>query len=78
MFPATNGPRRFLPPSSSFQPLLSAGRWSSAVSYTPLAVYTRQVLDCTQIDPEAEAAARAAAEADPDFSLDPFDPVDLG
>ena len=30
------------------------------------------VLDCTQIDPEAEAAARAEAQADPDFSFDPF------
>ena len=35
------------------------------------------MLEVTEIDPEAEAAARASAEADPDFELDPFDPADL-
>ena len=34
------------------------------------------VLECTPIDPEAEAAARAQGEADPDF-MDPFDADDL-
>jgi len=48
----------------------------------PLSIALREinsdVLECTDIDPEAEAAARAAAEADPDFSLDPFGADDLG
>ena len=35
------------------------------------------IRDSTQIDPEAEAAARAEAAADPDFSLDPFGTDDL-
>ena len=43
----------------------------------PLSIALREVnagvLECTEIDPEAEAAARAEAEADPQFSeLDPF------
>jgi DNA-directed RNA polymerase subunit omega len=47
----------------------------------PLTIALREinadVLECTQIDPEAEAAARAEAVADPDFTLDPFSPDDL-
>ncbi len=47
----------------------------------PLSIALREVaadvLECTEIDPEAEAAARAEAEADPDFSLDPFGTDDL-
>ncbi len=50
----------------------------TTVQEKPLTIALREVnadvLECTQIDPEAEAAARAAAEADPDFVLDPFDP----
>ena len=42
----------------------------------PLSIALREVqagqLQYTQIDPEAEAAARAEAQADPDFSFDPF------
>ena len=42
----------------------------------PLSIALREVnagvLECTQFDPEVEAAARAEASADPDFSLDPF------
>ncbi len=47
----------------------------------PLSIALREVnagvLECTEIDPEAEAAARAEAQADPDFSLDPFGTDDL-
>ena len=47
----------------------------------PLTIALREVnagvLECTQIDPEAEAAARAEALTDPDFSLDPFGTDDL-
>ncbi|MDQ7993137.1 MAG: DNA-directed RNA polymerase subunit omega [Propionicimonas sp.] len=47
----------------------------------PLSIALREiaadVLECTEIDPEAEAAARAEAEGDPDFSLDPFGTDDL-
>jgi len=47
----------------------------------PLSIALREinenVLECTQIDPEAEAAARAAVEADPDFGLVSFDADDL-
>ena len=50
----------------------------TTVQEKPLTIALREVnadvLECTQIDPKAEAAARAAAEADPDFVLDPFDP----
>lgn len=53
----------------------------TSVQEKPLTIALREinadVLECTQIDPEAEAAARAAAEADPDFSMDPFDADDL-
>ena len=47
------------------------------VQEKPLSIALREIaadmLECTQIDPEAEAAARAEAEADPQFSdLDPF------
>lgn len=53
----------------------------TSVQEKPLTIALREinadVLECTQIDPEAEAAARAAAEADPDFGMDPFDPGDL-
>ena len=53
----------------------------TSVQEKPLTIALREinadVLDCTEIDPEAEAAARAAAEADPDFALDPFEPDDL-
>ncbi len=47
----------------------------------PLSIALREVnagvLECTQIDPEAEEAARVQATADPDFSLDPFGTDDL-
>ncbi len=47
----------------------------------PLTIALREinadVLECTQFDPETEAAARAEAVADPDFTLDPFSPDDL-
>ncbi len=47
----------------------------------PLTIALREinagVLECTDIDPEAEAAARAEALADPDFSLEPFGTDDL-
>ena len=53
----------------------------TSVQEKPLTIALREinadVLECTQIDPEAEAAARAAAEADPAFALDPFAPDDL-
>lgn len=53
----------------------------TTVQEKPLTIALREinadVLECTQIDPEAEAAARAQVEADPDFALDPFDPDDL-
>ena len=47
------------------------------VQEKPLSIALREVnagvLECTEIDPEAEAAARAEAEADPQFNdLDPF------
>lgn len=53
-------------------PLVDTG-----VQEKPLSIALREVnagvLECTQIDPEAEAAARAEAEADPAFNdLDPF------
>ena len=49
----------------------------TSVQEKPLTIALREinadVLEVTEIDPEAEAAARAQAEADPDFSdLDPF------
>jgi len=51
------------------------------VQEKPLSIALREIaadmLGCTQIDPEAEAAARAEAVADPDFSLDPFGTDDL-
>jgi len=51
------------------------------VQEKPLSIALREIaadmLECTQIDPEAEAAARAEAVADPDFSLDPFGTDDL-
>ena len=54
----------------------------TSVQEKPLTIALREiaadVLDCIQIDPEAEAAARAAVEADPDFTLDPFGTDDLG
>lgn len=48
----------------------------------PLSIALREVaadvLECTQIDPEAEAAARAEAVADPDFVFgDPFGDAEL-
>lgn len=52
----------------------------TSVQEKPLTIALREisadVLECNEIDPEAEAAARAQAEADPDF-LDPFDADDL-
>ena len=49
------------------------------VQEKPLSIALREIdenlLECSEIDPEAEAAARAAAEADPDF---PFDPDAIG
>lgn len=57
-------------------PLVETG-----VQEKPLTIALREIaadmLECTAIDPEAEAAARAAVEADPDFSLDPFGSDDL-
>ena len=54
----------------------------TAVQEKPLSIALREVnagvLECTEIDPEAEAAARAEAEADPGFHLDPFSSDDLG
>ena len=53
----------------------------TTVQEKPLTIALREVnadvLECTQIDPEAEAAARAEAAGDPDFSLDPFGTDDL-
>lgn len=53
----------------------------TSVQEKPLTIALREVaadmLEVTQIDPAAEAAARAEAEADPDFGLDPFGPDDL-
>lgn len=58
-------------------PLVDVG-----IQEKPLSIALREVnadlLECTEIDPEAEAAARAEAQADPDFSLDPFGTDDLG
>ncbi|MDR1767761.1 MAG: DNA-directed RNA polymerase subunit omega [Propionibacteriaceae bacterium] len=51
------------------------------VQEKPLSIALREinadVLECNEIDPEAEAAARAAAEADPAFELPDFDPDDV-
>ncbi|MDN5563607.1 MULTISPECIES: DNA-directed RNA polymerase subunit omega [Luteococcus] len=58
-------------------PLVETG-----VQEKPLSIAMREiqadVLECLEIDPEAEAAARVAAAADPDFSLvaDPFGDID--
>ncbi len=53
----------------------------TSVQEKPLTIALREinadVLEVTEIDPEAEAAARAAAEADPEFVLDPFGPDEL-
>ncbi|HET9127397.1 MAG TPA: DNA-directed RNA polymerase subunit omega [Propionibacteriaceae bacterium] len=54
---------------------------STDVQEKPLSIALREIqaglLEVTQIDPEAEAAARAEAAAEPDFSFtDPFG--DLG
>lgn len=58
-------------------PLVDTG-----VQEKPLTIALREinagVLECTEVDPEAEAAARAEAGADPDFDLDPFLSPDLG
>lgn len=58
-------------------PLVDTG-----VQEKPLSIALREVnagvLECTEIDPEAEEAARAEAEADPDFTnLDPTFSDDL-
>ena len=48
----------------------------------PLSIALREieadVLECAEIDPEAEAAARAEAAAEPDLSFvsDPFGDID--
>ncbi|GAA1393185.1 DNA-directed RNA polymerase subunit omega [Luteococcus peritonei] len=58
-------------------PLVETG-----VQEKPLSIALREieadVLECAEIDPEAEAAARAEATADPDFSFvsDPFGDID--
>ena len=48
----------------------------TTVQEKPLTIALREidadVLECSEVDPEAEAASRAEAEADPDV-LDPFD-----
>ena len=53
----------------------------TSVQEKPLTIALREIaadmLECNAIDPAAEAAARAEAEADPEFTLDPFDPDDL-
>ena len=53
----------------------------TSVQEKPLSIALREiaadVLECTKIDPEAEAAARAEAEGDPQFNLDPFGSDDL-
>ncbi|WP_269779066.1 DNA-directed RNA polymerase subunit omega [Propioniciclava soli] len=53
----------------------------TTVQEKPLTIALREInsdlLECGDIDPEAEAQARAAAESDPEFSFDPFDPDDL-
>ena len=50
------------------------------VQEKPLSIALREIdaglLECTEIDPEAEAAARAAAATDPDFGLGSFDGPD--
>ena len=47
----------------------------------PLTIALREiaadVLEYSDIDPEAEAAAQAAVEADPDFDLGSFEPDDI-
>ncbi|HBX80843.1 MAG: DNA-directed RNA polymerase subunit omega [Propionibacteriaceae bacterium] len=57
-------------------PLVDTG-----VQEKPLTIALREInagqLECIAIDPEAEAAARAEAAADPDFDLDPFLSPDL-
>ncbi|WP_420174987.1 DNA-directed RNA polymerase subunit omega [Luteococcus sp. OSA5] len=58
-------------------PLVETG-----VQEKPLSIAMREiqadVLECNDIDPEAEAAARAAAAADPEFTMvpDPFGDID--
>ncbi|MGO4957754.1 DNA-directed RNA polymerase subunit omega [Luteococcus sp. Sow4_B9] len=58
-------------------PLVETG-----VQEKPLSIAMREiqadVLECTEIDPEAEAAARAEAAVDPDFAMiaDPFGDID--
>ncbi|MEL4505835.1 DNA-directed RNA polymerase subunit omega [Luteococcus sp. H138] len=58
-------------------PLVETG-----VQEKPLSIAMREiqadVLECTEIDPEAEAAARAEAAQDPEFSMiaDPFGDID--
>lgn len=54
----------------------------TTVQEKPLTIALREiaadVLECTEVDPEAEAAERAAAEADPSFDLgDEFASDDL-
>ena len=54
----------------------------TAAQEKPLSIALREinagVLDCTPVDPEAEAAAMAGAVADPDFVFgDPFGDSDL-
>ncbi len=53
----------------------------TSVQEKPLSIALREiaadVLVCTDIDPEAEEAARVEAEADPEFTLDPFGSDDL-
>ncbi len=58
-------------------PLVETG-----VQEKPLSIAMREiqagVLECTEIDPEQEAAARAEAAAEPDFNFvsDPFADID--
>lgn len=53
----------------------------TTVQEKPLTIALREInadlLECGELDPEAEAQARAAAESDPDFGFDAFDPDDL-
>ena len=53
----------------------------TSVQEKPLTIALREiaadVLEYADVDPEAEAAARSAVEADPDFDLDTFDPDTL-
>lgn len=58
-------------------PLVEPGLQEKPLSIAMREIEAKQLV-CTEIDPEAEAAARAEAVADPEFSLvsDPFADID--